>query len=433
MNLKNGPILIAGAGIGGLAAALALLRKGFDVEVYEQAAQLREVGAGVQISPNGARALHELGVLEAVRDTACTTEGKVVRLWNTGQTWKLFDLGQRAVQRFGFPYVTVYRVDLHNALIEAVRRIKPGAIHLDARCTGCTQDDDQVRLQFGNRPDAVGPMLIGADGIHSVVRTALFGTDRAQYADMMCWRGVIPMQRVPEHLRQPIGTNWIGPGGHVIHYPLRRGELMNFVGYLERSEWVAESWNVQGTVEECRRDFAGWHSDVHALIDSIEAPFKWGMARRPPLATWTRGRVTLLGDACHAMFPFLAQGAVMAIEDGVVLARCVEQLSDEPGRALQLYEQSRMARDYRVVEGSAQNVTRFHNRVLADPVAGPAYVEREWASNRISERYDWIFDYDAARVPLGGDAAGAAGAGVAAAVAAGSDGGTRARPTGAVS
>jgi salicylate hydroxylase len=245
-----------------------------------------------------------------------------------------------------------------------------------------------------------GRALVGADGIHSAVRNSLFGMVDSTYAHLMAWRGVIPMARVPAHLRRPVATNWVGPGSHVIHYPLRNGELMNFVGYLERSDWVAESWNVQGSVDECARDFAGWNDDVQALIASIEAPFKWGMVRRPPLESWTAGAVTLLGDACHAMFPFLAQGAVMALEDGLVLGRTFEQFAGNDLAALAAYEQARKARTYRVVEGSAQNVGRFHNPLLADPVEGPRYIEREWASQRVQERYDWIFDYDAASVPL---------------------------------
>lgn len=404
MKTSNGarerPILIAGAGIGGLVAALALLRRGFDVKIFEQAAELREVGAGVQISPNGSRLLQAIGVLESVRSCACETEGKEVRLWNSGQTWKLFDLGAQAVKRYGFPYFTVYRVDLHNALIDAVRREKPDAIELNARCIGLEQDSRGVTAIFDRGGQAQGCALIGADGIHSNVRSALFGADKARYADLLAWRGVIPMEKVPAHLRRNVGTNWIGPGGHVIHYPLRRGELMNFVGYIERTGWIEESWNVQGTAAECAADFAAWHDDVQALVRSIGTPFKWGMVRRPALETWTQGRVTLLGDACHAMFPFLAQGAVMAMEDGLILARCIEADPGDMCGALHRYEQARIGRTRRVVEGSAANVKRFHNLVLADPVQAPLYVEREWATQRVQDRYDWIFDYDAATVAL---------------------------------
>ncbi len=394
------PVLIAGAGIGGLAAALALLRRGIDVQVFEQAAELREVGAGVQISPNGSRVLASLGILEAVRESSCKTEGKEIRLWNTGQTWKPFDLGDQAVRRFGYPYFTAYRVDLHNALIDAVKSLKADAIHLKSRCTSLVQDERGVTLKLDDGRQFAGSALIGADGVHSLIRSCLFGADLASYANMIAWRGVIPMERVPEHLRRPVGTNWVGPGGHIIHYPLRRGELMNFVGYLEGRRWAAESWTTQGTAAECAEDFAAWHEDVHALIQATDSPFKWGMVRRPVLETWSIQRVTLLGDACHAMFPFLAQGAVMAMEDGLVLGRCIAQWHDDIPTALQVYEGVRRARCEKVVEGSAQNVGRFHNPLLADPVEGPLYVEREWASQQVQARYDWIFDYDAASVAL---------------------------------
>jgi salicylate hydroxylase len=395
------PILMIGAGIGGLAAALALLRHGIDVEIYEQAEELREVGAGVQVSPNGSRVLKALGILDDARTTACETQGKEVRLWNTGQTWKLFDLGNEAVRRFGFPYFTVYRVDLHNTLIAAVRALKPDAIRLGRRCLSVVTDDSGTTARFGDGSEVRGRALVGADGIHSSVRQSLFGDVETSYAHLMAWRGVLPMDKVPAHLRRPVATNWIGPGGHVIHYPLRSGELMNFVGYLERDGWVAESWTERGSTAECARDFAGWHGDVQALIASLDAPFKWGMVRRPPLARWSRGRATLLGDACHAMLPFLAQGAVMALEDGLVLARAIAEHEGDDVAAFFAYEQARQARTYRVVDGSAQNLGRFHNPLLADAIEGPRYVEREWAGQRVSERYDWIFDYDAATVSLG--------------------------------
>jgi salicylate hydroxylase len=388
-------VLIAGGGLGGLTAALALLKSGCEVDVYEQATELREVGAGLQLSANGTRVLYALGLGEALRAQSCETQGKEIRLWNTGETWKLFDLGQVSVERYGYPYFTVYRPDLLGVLADAVRRMKPDAIHLECRCVGFRQEAHAVSLRLENGETVAGDALVGADGVHSLIRQALFGADRPQFTGTIAWRGIVPMEKVPAYMARMIGTNWIGPGGHVVHYPLRRGELMNFVGIRERADWQVESWSARGTQQELAADFRGWHDDVHAFVRHILAPYKWALMVRPPMARWTVGRVTLLGDACHSMVPFLAQGAAMAIEDGFILARCLGELDgDVPSRLLR-YEEARRERTRRAVEGSAANLGRFHNAALADPVKARDYVDREWAGERVAERYEWLFRYDA--------------------------------------
>jgi len=388
-------VLIVGAGIGGLTAALALLRRGLDVEVYEQAAELKEVGAGLQLSANGTRVFYELGVGERLKALSCEVSGKEIRLWNTGETWKAFDLGKVSVERYGYPYFTVYRPDLLEVLVAAIGRQR---IHLGAKCRGFKQTDENVQLQFDDRT-ATADVLIGADGVHSRIRQSLFGQDRPQFTGIVVWRGIVPMEDLPEHMRRMIGSNWVGPGAHVVHYPLRGGRLMNFVGALERSDWRVESWSARGTTEELAADFKAWHDDVHALIREIPVPYKWALMTRPPMERWTGGRVTLLGDACHSMVPFLAQGAVMAIEDGFILARCLEKYED-PARALSGYEEARRERTRKAVEGSTANIGRFHHPALADPAQARDYVTREWAGQSVADRYEWLFRYDVTRTPI---------------------------------
>ena len=392
--MKQLKVLIAGGGIGGLAAAIALLKRGFDVEVYEQAGELREIGAGIQISPNGNRALHALGVFETLQKLACDSDSKEIRLWNTGKTWKLFDLGDAAVRKYGFPYMTVFRPDFLRVLGDEVRRLKPDALNLKARILGMNQNADSVTLELADGRKVQGDVLIGADGVHTKTRPALFGSDPILFSGMVAWRTLIPMDALPERFRRSVAVNWVGPGGHLVHYPVQGGKIMNFVGTLEGNTWESAPWSAPATREECVAAFAGWHDDIHTMMACAPSFTKWALCGRGFLDTWTKGRATLLGDACHPTLPFLAQGAVHTIEDAVVLARCLEKYTEVPS-ALRRYDELRRPRTYQMVKGAAENTTRFHNRALATPEEAEAFVSREWQSQAISDRYDWLFTYDA--------------------------------------
>jgi salicylate hydroxylase len=293
----------------------------------------------------------------------------------------------------------VHRGDFHATLRDAVLRAAPNAIRTGAAAVGFEQTDGEMILHLASGEHVQGDALIGADGVHSAIRQHMFGASRAQFTGIMAWRGLIPMQRLPAHLQRLVGTNWNGRGGHVVTYPLRRGEILNFVGALERDDWRVESWTEAGTTLECASDFAGWHPDILTMIHAIDTPFKWALLGREPLSRFSVGGATLLGDAAHPTLPFLAQGANMALEDGIVLARCLAAYPDI-STALRRYEAARLSRTAAIVRGSNDNAKRFHNPALTQAATASAYIDREWTPEKVRERYDWLYDYDALTVPV---------------------------------
>jgi salicylate hydroxylase len=386
-------VLIAGGGIGGLTCALALARRQLDVHVFEQAATFGEIGAGIQLSPNCVRVLHELGLEARLRPIAFLPEGTQMRDWKTGRMISTTALGAAAVATYGFPYYHVHRADLMDALVAHAREQPNLHLHPGSRFEGLVQTERDVEIRIVRHNDQqryTGALLVGADGIHSATRTRLFGEQAPQFTGNVAWRALIPVERLPKGLVNPVATVWMGPGKHFVHYYVRAGTLVNCVCVIEKSGWEVESWTQRGDRSELASDFAGWHDTVRVLIDNMDpdACYKWALFDRPPMPKWSDGRVTLLGDACHPTLPFMAQGAAMAIEDAAVLAACVGDTNDV-AQALHRYESLRRSRTSRIQLGSRGNAKLFHLR--------PPY---SWLRNRAlgkarSNVMDWVFRYDA--------------------------------------
>jgi salicylate hydroxylase len=393
-------VVVVGGGIGGLVTTLALLKHGMDVDVYEQSTQLGEVGAGIQISPNGTRVLLALGLEEPLRRIAVSPLRKEIRHWRTGNTWNWYNLGAASDQRYGAPHVLLHRGDLHGMLVDAVRRLKPDAIHLGTRCVDIIRAEGHVDVRFATGETVRAAYVIGADGIHSKIRERLFGPSRPEFTGCVAWRAVVPMQRLPAGAATMVSTNWLGPRGHMLHYPIRGGELLNLLAIVERDDWQVESWTVKGTTEELANDFPGWHSDVQAIIRNIDTPFKWALMVRGPMPQWSEGRVTLLGDACHPTLPFLGQGGVMAIEDSYVIAACLKKHFKDPANAMARYEEIRRERTSAVVRKSHENRRQAFNPALADQDEAVVSVAEDWQQTLARERQDWLYTYDATSIQI---------------------------------
>ena len=463
-------VLIAGAGIGGLTAALCLARAGMRVAVFEQSREFGEIGAGIQLSPNGTRVLHHIGLASELAERAVSPLATEFRSWKTAETINSIPLGKTVLERYGFPYYHLHRDDLLGVLATAARRCPGIELHAGAPVEGFRQaDTSEVLKSNGDAASsasqgsptspandarspkeatrlppvseksltqgAIGPQpsqekapqhtesrrsgvaertvarhlrrveldvagrthhgdaLVGADGIHSQVRRALVGDGRATFTGNIAWRALVPAERVPEGLRNPVGTVWWGPGSHVVCYFVRGGALLNCVFVTEKRGWEVESWTERGEHEELKSDFAGWHPDIQTIIDNADrgSLFKWALHDRPPMRNWGRGVVTLLGDACHPTLPFQAQGAAMAIEDAAVLANCLS-CNDDIETALQRYETLRRQRTAAVQRGSRRNARIFHLRGA-----------RAWFRNRAAKRAGQhimhnLFAYDALSV-----------------------------------
>jgi salicylate hydroxylase len=393
-------IAVIGGGIGGLTAAVALRQAGFAVDVYEQAPELTQIGGGINMGPNAARVLRRLGLGPGLDREGVRPIGSHQRRWEDGRTLQRASLNPQCEQLYGAPHITIHRADL---LAVIASGFPSERIHLGHRLVGLLDRGDATEAWFDNGVHVAADVLVGADGIHSAVRAALFGEEAPRFAGCVAYRGLVPVERIAD-LGLEIGSqSWVGPGGHFVHYFVSRGRILNFVGWTELDTWNREDWTDRATPDRALAAFAGWHSQIRRIIAAADTCFIWALFDRDPLPRWSVGRTTLLGDACHPMYPFMGQGAAQAIEDGAALAAClaacVSSIGDgDPAGALRRYEQARLPRVTRLQQMSRANKTRFH---MPD---GPAQQARdaEWArmnngaGDRSPDALRWLYEHDPA-------------------------------------
>ena len=393
--MQSQRILIAGAGIGGLAAASCLMKAGHHVEIYEQAPQLAEVGAGIQISANAMHVLRHLGLEQAIGKVGVRPGAYEFRLHDTGELIQRFPLSDEHERLNGAPYTQLHRADLHDILAARAREFDPGVVRLNRRVAGFSESADGVELRLADGSSVRGDLLIGADGLKSVVRSQTVGDGQATYTGDVAWRLVVPTERLPPNLFAPVMSLFMGPGGQAVCYYLRAGALLNFVGIVETDEISEESWTVKLPWQKLYDYFRDWYPPILAIIEAADRDecYRWSLFSREPIENWSTARVTLLGDAAHPTLPYLAQGAVMSIEDGAVLTRALAMTDSVPA-ALALYQRNRIERTARIVRQSTANRELFHL---------PSKAEIRARFSRRDEGIDrnaWLYSYNPLTVAL---------------------------------
>jgi salicylate hydroxylase len=386
-------VAIVGGGIGGLTAARALCRRGIEVAIYEAAPELREIGAGVALHPNAMKVLRALGLDEAVRSTAGRSQWALTRNWKNGRVISRTSREEQA-RLFGLPGATVHRADLLDVL---ARSLPSGIVTLGARCVAVEPDGEVAVAKFQDGREVEADVIIGADGIHSAVRASLFGLDAPRFTGKICYRSVVPVGAVPGGPPPNDNVQWLGPHGTIVLYPVRRDELINVVCHYDDEDYRHESWVTECERSEVLERYRGWHESLLRIFSAGEVWYKWALYDRDPIERWTRGRVTVLGDAAHPMLPYLGQGACQSIEDGCVLAAALAARPDDALGALELYERSRRPRASQVVLASRRRGVSNH---LASPWAAlrrdvSIAVRRRFGRDPDGRGTAWIPDYDA--------------------------------------
>ena len=389
-------VIIAGAGIGGLTAALAIAQRGFRVAVFDQAERLEEVGAGIQLSPNASRVLIGLGLGDELK--SCVVAPEELRVLNAQTACMLAraPLGAAVERRYGAPYWVIHRGDLQKVLLDAVRANPDVALHLGTRIEDYALHGNGVTvaaLSSGRAFEERGIALVGADGLWSSVRRRLGHRSAPRFAGHTAWRALVPADAVVTDLRQPAVNLWLGRNAHLVHYPVRNGPLINIVAII-RDDWQESGWTAAGERAEilARYPAGTWPALARAVLAAPQHWQKWALYDRRPLARWGKGAVTLLGDAAHPMLPYLAQGAAMAIEDAAVLGERLAETPDDPDSAMRRYERQRRRRTARAWRAARRNGTVYHMggaeaflRTLAIIAMG--------GGRRLLRRYDWLYGW----------------------------------------
>ena len=359
--MKDIQIAIIGAGIGGMTAAVTLAQKGFKVNVFEQAPELSEVGAGLTVTPNATKGLIYLGLGEAMNKIGMAHDLQGVRHYQTKEIIVPLKRGKHMLEKYGAYQFQVHRADIHDLLIENLEQHSPGCVSVDHQLVGIDQKSDRVKLIFNNQAEYECDFVIGADGTRSAVRTAILGNDEPEFSGYVAWRGVVPTDGLDESDFDECGSSaFISPGRVFARYLIRDAKEYNYVAFLATDEWAEEGWSIPSKVETVLETFSDYNQQVKNIISATppEGCYKWGIFTRQPIGKWSSERVTLLGDAAHPLEPFMGQGASMAIEDGVVLGRIVED-SSSFSEIIERYEAARIERSHFVTKHSKKAGQRF--------------------------------------------------------------------------
>jgi len=387
-------VVIAGAGIGGLTAALAIARHGFRVSVLEAADRLEEIGAGIQLSPNASRILIALGLAERLASHVIVPEELKVMDAASGRVLTRAPLGAEAEERYGAPYWVIHRGDLQARLFEAVTAHRDISLHLGIKVENFAIRESGIAVAAYRNAQPFeerGIALIGADGLWSTLRNRLAHHAAPRFAHHTAWRALVAAEAVTREFSAPAVNLWLGRDAHLVHYPVKGGRLINIVAIL-RDEWAEPGWSAPGALDELLARFpaSAWHASARNLIGAAAHWQKWALYDCSPLQHWGQGPVTLLGDAAHPMLPYLAQGAAMAIEDAAVLGRCLGEMRDDPTSALRVYEQKRTERTARTQRAARSNGTIYH-------LGGIGALLRTLAlrtmGERLIRRYDWLYGW----------------------------------------
>ena len=388
MPLKRGRVLIAGGGIGGLAAAIALARRGIASNVLERSAFEEETGAGIQLGPNATRVLRHIGVLDAIEQTAFRPEVIWVFDGLSGRRLASVPLGNHAETRYGAPYLTLHRADLHAALLAVAERLDLIALMPRFEVSSIAADDAGIAAQSADGSRTTGSCLIGADGLWSAVRMQVAPHAALRFAGATASRALVSRKGLPPPFDAPVVGLWLGPGTHLVHYPLRSGADLNVVAVTEGGH-ERQGWNQAADTRMLRASFTGWCKDSKSLLECAGAWRSWSLYRLAAITPWSTGRTVLLGDAAHPVLPFLAQGAGLAIEDAVALASNLASLPRDPATAFARYAEERQHRAWRV-----QREARLLGRLYH--LGGPARLARNFVLGRRSEAgllasFDWLY------------------------------------------
>lgn len=391
-------IIVVGAGIGGLTLALGLAKQGHQVRIFEQTKTLSEVGAGLQLSANSMKVMRSLGIDDALKTHHFAPQNACIRDYRSGRYYLKSALGKTAQTRYGAPYWHVHRADLHSILVQQCYA-NGVEIELNHRVMGYRNTKQNVTVLLEGKTEQAD-LLIGADGIHSKVRELMLGIEAPFFTGQVAWRGTVRADDIKHINVKPDATVWAGPNQHLVTYYLRGGELVNFVAVEERAEWLQESWRTEGNVNELQQKFAGWHPEVTEVLAACDKTFLWALNGRPTLTRWSDQRVVLLGDACHPMLPFMAQGASMAIEDAYVLAQLLTKYHYSD--AYQKYEALRKPRTTQIQQMSRDNASLYH---MHGGLAGQLKLNAlslvsRYAKGIVDSKLDQVYGYDVTSLPL---------------------------------